>query len=67
MGMMKDMAGSIQRHVACCLTENAFIQPLHDAHYLMSAMQQYCKEWMIDYSPIIAVEAHFDSPFNFRV
>jgi len=38
------MAGSIQSHVACCFTGNAFIQPLHDAHYLMSAMQQYCKE-----------------------
>ncbi len=33
----RQMTGSIQSHVACRFIGNAFIQPLHDAHYLMSA------------------------------
>ena len=52
----------IHSYVACCvdgLRGVASTQPVHDAQYLLNAVQERCQEDVIDYQARIAISALF--------
>ena len=52
----------IHSYVTCCvdgLRGVASTQPVHDAQYLLNAVQERCQEDVIDYQARIAISALF--------